>query len=200
MLDIAQLGYPHGHTQSALSCQLWRWTTAWTWYTGPGITKKIRNRMMGLDDCSVGRILKWKWLILSGCCSNLPGTGGRQGRGTWGQEMVQCQKSKAEPQPLNQPLCASGSMSAKWGEELSCCDWWWGLPYGQRHCSDAETDQIAQNQAPKQNPYSNMMTSPAQHWDWGPRGWGGGAGGKECMLWRNADLGADGWRIWRRVT
>ena len=30
--------------------------------------------------------------------------------------MVQCQKSKAEPQPLNQPLCASGSMSAKWGQ------------------------------------------------------------------------------------
>ena len=153
--------------------------------------------MMGLDDCSVGRILKWKWLILSGCCSNLPGTGGRQGRGTWGQEMVQCQKSKAEPQPLNQPLCASGSMSAKWGEELSCCDWWWGLPYGQRHCSDAETDQIAQNQAPKQNPYSNMMTSPAQHWDWGPRGWGGCGWErmyalKECRLgcWWLEDLEA----------
>ena len=27
------------------------------------------------------------------------------------------------PRPLSQPLCASVSLSAKWGEERLCCEW-----------------------------------------------------------------------------
>lgn len=64
---------PRPHTESpVIPAVQHRRTTAWTWCKGPGITKRIPNRMTGLDVCPVQRILKWKWLILSGRRLALP--------------------------------------------------------------------------------------------------------------------------------
>lgn len=90
---------PRPHTESpVIPAVQHRRTTAWTWCKGPGITKEIPNRMTGLDVCPVQRILKWKWLILSGRRPALPRTGGRQGRGTRARTWIRRQKGRAEPQ------------------------------------------------------------------------------------------------------